>query len=66
MVWRAESATRANDTVVMRFAGREISLIEFVNYVWSIVFVLVASASISRSFKAILQRFRGTPTAAHA
>lgn len=66
MVWRAEAAARSNETVVMRFAGRDISLVEFVNYVWSIVFLLVAIASIWGSLKALLRRFRGRPTAAHA
>lgn len=65
MVWRADSATSANATV-MRFAGRDISLIEFVNYIWSIVFVVVAASSAWGFLKAVLRRFRGTPMTAHA
>ena len=65
MVWHAEAAARANATVVMRFAGDDVSLVEFVNYVWSIVFTLVAIAGIWASLKALFRRFRETPTAAH-
>lgn len=66
MVWQGEAAARARATVVARFAGRDVSLVEFVNYVWSIVFILVAIASIWGSLKSLLRRFQGTPTAAHA
>ena len=48
MVRRIDSATSANATV-MRFAGRNISLIEFVNDIWSIVFVVVAASSAGAS-----------------
>jgi hypothetical protein len=66
IVWRGEAAVRANNTVIMRLAGRDISLVEFVNYVWSIIFILVAIAGVWGSLKAVLQRFRGTPAAVHA
>lgn len=65
MVWRVDSATSASATV-MRFAGRNISLIEFVNYIWSIVFVVVAASSAWGFLKALLRRFRGIPVTAHA
>ena len=65
MVWRADSATSASATV-MRFAGRDISLIEFVNNIWSIVFVVVAASSAWGFLKALSRRFRGTPMTAHA
>jgi hypothetical protein len=65
MVWRAELAARANATVI-RLAGRDVSLIEFVNSVWSTVFVGVAIASAAGFLKAVVSRFRGTPMTAHA
>lgn len=61
-----KAATRANTTVVMQFAGRDISLVEFVNYTWSIIFVLVAIAGIWRSLMALLRRFRRAPIAIQA
>jgi hypothetical protein len=66
MVWSSEAAVRSNATVVMRFAGRDISLVDFVNYVWSILFILVAIASIGGSLKTLVGRIRGTPDTAHA
>ena len=66
MVWHAGAATRANTTVVMQFAGRDISLVEFVNYTWSIIFVLVAIAGIWHSLIALLRRFRRAPIAIQA
>jgi hypothetical protein len=65
MVWRPDSATSAN-AAVMRFAGRNISLVEFVNDIWSIVFVVVAASSAWGFLKALFRRFRGTPVTAHA
>jgi hypothetical protein len=65
MVWRAEAAARAN-VIVMRFAGREISLVEFVNLLWSVVFIVVAGLSLWSFLKAVLRRLRGTPMTAHA
>ncbi len=66
MVWRGDAAVRANATIVMRFADRDISLVAFVNYVWSTVFVVVAIASIRGSVKALSRRLRGTPAIAPA
>jgi hypothetical protein len=65
MLWRAGSSTRAHGTVVP-FAGRNISLIEFVNSVWSIVFIVVATLIAWGLLKALSRRFRGTPMPAHA
>jgi hypothetical protein len=63
MVWHGGEASA---TIGARLAGRDVSLLEFVNYVWSIVFILVATASIWGSVKSLLRRVRGTATAAHA
>lgn len=60
MVWSGESATRANATV-MRFAGRNVSLVEFVNFIWSAVFIGVAILSVFGFLKAVLTRLRRTP-----
>jgi hypothetical protein len=65
MVWRAGSATRV-DAAVMGFAGRNISLVEFVNDIWSIVFVVVAASSAWGFLKALSRRFRGAPMTVHA
>ena len=65
MVWHGDAAARANATIVTRLAGNDISLVEFVNGVWSIIFILVAVAGIWGSLRALLRRFRGTPTAPH-
>jgi hypothetical protein len=45
---------------------RCVSLVEFVNYVWSIVFTAFATAGILGSLKALFRRSRATSTAAHA
>jgi hypothetical protein len=65
MVWRAESAARAAVTV-LHIAGRNVSLAQFVNLVWSTVFVGVAVASAWSFLKSVLSRFRGTPMTAPA
>ena len=65
MVWRAESAARAN-VIVMRFAGRDFSLAEFVNLVWSTLFIVVAALSVWGFLKPILRKLRGIPMTAHA
>jgi hypothetical protein len=66
MVWSGEIAARANATVVLRLAGVDVTLVEFVNGIWSIVFISVAIASAFGSFTALFQRFRQGPTALHA
>lgn len=65
MVWSTESAARAH-AIVMRFWGREVSLSEFVNSVWSIVFITVAAASAWGVLRSLFRRLRGTPMTAHA
>ena len=64
MVWRADSFVRANVTV-LRFAGRDISLAEFVNLIWSTLFIIVAVLSAWGFLKSVLNRFRGTPMTVH-
>ena len=65
MVWNSGSAARGDDAVV-RFAGREMSLIGFVNLIWSTVFIVVAALSVWSVLKAALRRFRGPLMTAHA
>jgi hypothetical protein len=65
MVWNADSSARA-DTIVMRLAGRDISLLEFVNDIWSVVFVGVAAASVLAFLRAVSRRIRGGPMTAPA
>ena len=65
MVWNSGSAARGDDAVV-RFAGREMSLIGFVNLIWSAVFIVVATLSVWSVLKAALRRFRGPLMTAHA
>ena len=65
MVWHSASAARGNDAAV-RFAGREMSLIGFVNLIWSAVFIIVAALSVWSVLKAALRRFRGPLMTAHA
>ena len=66
MVWSGDAAARANATIVLHLAGRAVSLVEFVNGVWSIVLIVVAVASGWSFLKAVFARFRGTPMTAHA
>ena len=66
MIWSGDAAARANATIVLRLAGRAVSLVEFVNGIWSSVLIVVAVASGWTLLKAVFARFRGTPTTAHA
>ncbi len=65
LLWQGEAAARGN-RVIMWLAGREISLAQFVNYVWSAIFISVAVASAWGSLKRLRRRLRGTPRPAHA
>ncbi len=65
MVWHGDAAARAADTFV-HVAGRDISLIRFVNYVWSTIFVVVASVGAWTTLKAVLRRIRRPPRHAFA
>ena len=65
MIWRSESAARAGATV-LHLAGRDLSLAQFVNLVWSTVFISVAVASAWSFLKSVWSRFRGTPMTAPA
>jgi hypothetical protein len=65
MIWHGESAARGA-AAVMHVAGRDISLIQFVNYVWTTIFVFVAGMSVWATLKALRRPSRGTPRAAHA
>ncbi len=58
MLWQGEAAARGN-RVIMRLAGREISLAQFVNYVWSAIFIGVAVASAWQTLRGMLRWFRG-------
>ena len=64
MVWQHE-AVRGGAAVVS-VAGRVMSLIEFVNAIWSIVFIVVAVLGVWGVLKAALRRFRGPMMTAHA
>ena len=65
MVWRGESAPRAN-AIILQFAGRDVSLIGFVNLIWSIVFIVVAALSVWSLVKVVLRKIRGPLMTAHA
>jgi len=65
MVWRADSLARANGAVV-KVAGRQMSLVDFINVVWSIVFIAVALSSAWAFVRALFKRARGTAMTAHA
>jgi hypothetical protein len=65
MVWRGDAAARAA-TTFLHVAGRDISLIQFVNYVWSTIFVFVASMGVWTTVRAVLRRIRRPPRHAFA
>lgn len=64
MVWHGDAGARL-ETTVLRLGGRDISVLEFVNYVWSTVFVLAATAGTWQSLSALRRRFRGNLGAGH-
>jgi hypothetical protein len=39
--------------------------VQLVNYIWSVIFGIVAVVCISSTVKALIRRGRGTPTPAH-
>jgi hypothetical protein len=65
MVWRTESAVRA-DAIVMRLAGRDVSLATFVNGLWPTLFVTVAALSAWGLLKSIWRRGPRPTLTAHA
>jgi hypothetical protein len=68
IVWHGAAETRARATIVTHIGGRGISLIDFVNYTFSIIFMFVAAGGLWHSLKALLRRFSGGqgPTTVHA
>jgi hypothetical protein len=65
MLWQGEAAVRGS-RVIMRLAGREISLAQFVNYVWSGIFIGIAVTSAWGSLKRLRRRLKPSPSIAGA
>jgi hypothetical protein len=65
MLWQGEAAARGN-RVILQLAGREISLAQFVNYVWSAIFIGAAVASAWGSLKRLRRRLKPSPSIAGA
>lgn len=57
VIWHGAAEARARATIIAYIGGRDISLIDFVNYTFSIIFVFVAAAGLWQSMKALIRRF---------
>lgn len=67
VVWRGAAEASARATIITKIAGRELSLIDLVNYALSIPFIIAAIGGVVGSVRALLRWFsRRGPTAAHA
>jgi hypothetical protein len=51
---------------IVHIGGRDLPVLEFVNYIWSTIFVFVAAMCAWSSLKGITRRLRRTPRPAHA
>jgi CubicO group peptidase (beta-lactamase class C family) len=62
MVWHGDAAIKGNARIV-HLAGRDIPLVQFVNYIWSAIFIGIAIAGAWQSLR-MLRRGLGGPTTA--
>jgi hypothetical protein len=68
VIWHGAAEARARETIIARIGGRNISLVDFVNGTFSLIFVFVAAVGLWQSVKALVRRLFGgrRPTTAHA
>jgi hypothetical protein len=67
VVWNGTTGVGSRATIIVEIAGRELSLINFVDYAVSVVFILAAAGSIVRAAGPLLHWFsRRGHAAAHA
>jgi hypothetical protein len=68
VVWHGAAEARVRATIIAHLGWRDISLFDFVNYTFSIIFVFVAAASLWHSLKSLFRRLSGGPgpTTVHA
>ena len=67
VVWHGAAEIKARANIITEIAGQQLSLIDFVNYLFSVVFILAAAGGVVRTVRPLLRWFsRRGHTAAHA